>query len=90
MAYIIAEPCIKTKDTACVEACPVDAIHPTREEAGFAEVEQLFIDPIECIHCGLCVHECPVKAIFPDEDVPDEWKGFIQRNADYYARKAGG
>ncbi|RME50458.1 MAG: ferredoxin, partial [Deltaproteobacteria bacterium] len=24
MAYIIAEPCIGTKDTACVDACPVD------------------------------------------------------------------
>lgn len=26
MAYVIAEPCIGKKDTACVEACPVDAI----------------------------------------------------------------
>ena len=24
--YIIAEPCIGTKDTACVEVCPVQAI----------------------------------------------------------------
>src|SRR6185369_1378005 len=28
MAYVIAEPCIGTKDTACVDACPVDCIHP--------------------------------------------------------------
>lgn len=27
MAYIIAEPCIGTKDTACVLACPVDCIY---------------------------------------------------------------
>ena len=26
MAYVINEPCIGTKDTSCVEACPVDAI----------------------------------------------------------------
>ncbi len=26
MAYVIAEPCIGTKDTACVDACPVDCI----------------------------------------------------------------
>ena len=26
MAYIIAEPCINVKDTACVEVCPVDCI----------------------------------------------------------------
>ena len=25
MAYIIAEPCVNTKDTACVEVCPVGA-----------------------------------------------------------------
>ena len=33
MAYIIAEPCIGTKDTACVDVCPVDCIHPTKNEA---------------------------------------------------------
>jgi len=30
MAYIIAEPCIGVKDTACVDACPVDCIHPKK------------------------------------------------------------
>ncbi|MBM2804256.1 MAG: hypothetical protein HW419_2149, partial [Deltaproteobacteria bacterium] len=24
MTYIIAEPCIDVKDTACVDVCPVD------------------------------------------------------------------
>jgi Na+-translocating ferredoxin:NAD+ oxidoreductase RNF subunit RnfB len=28
MPYVIAEPCIGVKDTACVSACPVDCIHP--------------------------------------------------------------
>ena len=35
MAYVIAEPCIGTKDTACVDACPVDCIHPKKDEDGF-------------------------------------------------------
>jgi len=52
MAYVIAEPCIGTKDTACVDACPVDCIHPKKDEADHAEAEQLFIDPVECIDCG--------------------------------------
>ena len=30
MAYVIAEPCIGVKDMACVDACPVDCIHPKR------------------------------------------------------------
>lgn len=31
MAYIIAEPCIGTHDTACVDAFPVDCIHPMKD-----------------------------------------------------------
>ena len=30
MTYVIAEPCIGVKDTACVDACPVDCIHPKK------------------------------------------------------------
>ncbi len=66
-AFVIAEPCIGTKDTACVDACPVDCIHPkkntTYDDArpGFDEVPQLYIDPIECIDCGACVPVCPVR-----------------------------
>ena len=37
MAYVIAEPCIGTKDTACVDACPVDCIHPKKDEPNFAD-----------------------------------------------------
>ena len=35
MTYIIAEPCIGTKDTACVDVCPVDCIHPRKDEGEF-------------------------------------------------------
>ena len=52
MAYVIAEPCIGTKDTACVDACPVDCIHPKKDEAAFATAELLYIDPVDCIDCG--------------------------------------
>jgi hypothetical protein len=30
MAHVIAEPCIGTKDTACVDGCPLDCIHPKK------------------------------------------------------------
>ena len=62
MSHIIAEPCVGVKDTACVAVCPVDCIHPTKDEAEFAAAEMLYIDPDTCIDCGLCVDECPVKA----------------------------
>jgi NAD-dependent dihydropyrimidine dehydrogenase PreA subunit len=86
MAYVIAEPCIGTKDTACVNVCPVDCIHPRKDEAGHADVDQLFIDPDTCIDCGACVPECPVSAIFPEPDVKDEWKSFIAKNRDYFKK----
>jgi len=85
MAYVIAQPCIGVKDTACVVVCPVDAIHPTPAEAGFAAAEQLYIDPVNCIDCHLCAGECPVSAIFPEADLPAEWASFIERNAAHYA-----
>jgi ferredoxin len=90
MAYVIALPCIKTKDTACVAVCPCDCIHPTKDEVDFEEADQLYIEADHCVDCGLCKDECPVKAIFPEEDMPEEWKGFIQKNADYYTQRPKG
>ena len=76
MPYIITEPCIGTQDKSCVEVCPVDCIHPGEN--------QLFINPDECIECAACEPACPVNAIFLDVDVPDKWKEYIPKNADFY------
>jgi len=35
MTYVITEPCINVKDTACVDVCPVDCIHPTKNAPEF-------------------------------------------------------
>ena len=86
MAYVITQPCIGVKDTACVVVCPVDCIHPTQAEEGFSAAKMLYIDPDICLDCNLCVDECPVRAIFRDDDVPAEWKGFIEANAAYYRK----
>ena len=59
MAYVIAEPCIDTKDNACVEVCPVDCIHPTPDEPDYDGVNMLYIDPEECINYDACVEACP-------------------------------
>jgi len=88
MTHIIAEPCITVKDTACVAVCPVDCIHPTKDERAYATAKQLYIDPATCIDCGLCVDECPVRAIFPQDELPAEWVRFLQINTDYFAKKA--
>jgi NAD-dependent dihydropyrimidine dehydrogenase PreA subunit len=84
MTYIITEPCIGTKDATCVDVCPVDCIHPRKDEAGFESAEMLYIHPDECIDCGACVDACPVQAIFVEDDVPEKWKNYIKINADHY------
>ncbi len=81
MAYVIAEPCIGTKDTACVDACPVDCIHPKKNEGDFVAQPQLYIDPVACIDCGACVPVCPVSAIFALDDLPEKWKQYAEINA---------
>ena len=86
MAYVIAEPCIGTKDTACVDACPVDCIHPKKDEPNYADAELLYIDPVECIDCGACVPVCPVSAIFALDDLPEKWSDFTAKNAAYYGK----
>jgi ferredoxin len=81
---VIAEPCIGTKDTACVDVCPVDCIHPKKDEPNFEAFEQLYIEPDECIDCGACVPACPVSAIFALEDLPEKWAKYTAINADWY------
>ncbi len=80
MAYIICEPCIGTKDTACVDVCPVDCIHPRKDEGDFEGSTMLYIHPDECIDCGLCAPECPSAAIFYDDRVPAQWLADIELN----------
>jgi NAD-dependent dihydropyrimidine dehydrogenase PreA subunit len=88
MAYVIAEPCIGTKDNSCVEVCPVDCIHPTPDEADYDAVEMLYIDPEECIDCDACVEACPVDACFAEDQLPDEWTKYTEINAEYYKSKS--
>lgn len=83
MAYVIAEPCIGVKDGACVDACPMDCIHPTRDSPAFEEALQLFIDPGDCIDCAACVPVCPVSAIYALDELPAKWSEFAAINATY-------
>src|SRR4051794_16450065 len=71
MTYVIPGSCIK--DDSCVEACPVDCIHPTPGAPDFETAEQLYIDPDMCIDCDACVEACPVDAIFADFDLPEQF-----------------
>ena len=80
MPYVITEPCLNVKDKSCVAVCPVDCIHGNDDDT------QLYINPDECIDCGLCEPECPVDAIFMEDEVPAKWANFIQINTDYFKK----
>lgn len=84
MAYVIAEPCIGVKDTACVDVCPVDCIHPRKGEQAFAGAPQLYINGENCICCGACVPVCPVSAIFLAEELLEKWKASAHENSDFF------
>lgn len=90
MAFVITDPCIGTKDAACVDVCPVDCIHPRKDEPEFAQTTILYIHPEECIDCGACVPACPVAAIYDSpESVPASQKSLVDANAIYRAGDAG-
>jgi ferredoxin--NADP+ reductase len=65
MPYVIQKLCSGT-DIACIEACPFDCIHPTREELSTKPL--LYIDVDECTDCGACALSCPESAIAPAKE----------------------
>ena len=90
MPFVITDPCIGTKDAACVDVCPVDCIHPRKDEPEFEQATILYIHPEECIDCGACVPACPVAAIYDSvESTPASQKELIEANAVYRAGDAG-
>ena len=80
LTYVIAEPCVGVKDASCVEVCPVDCIHSDDD------ADQYFINPDECIDCGVCAEVCPVEAIFFEDDLPEQWSDYLQKNIAYFER----
>ena len=61
----------------------VDAVGQSAEIGDDKETfpNQLYIDPEECINCGVCEPECPWEAIFEDERVPEVFNEDIGLNA---------
>jgi ferredoxin/flavodoxin---NADP+ reductase len=82
MPHVITQSCCS--DGSCVYACPVNCIHPSPDEPGFATAEMLYIDPVACVDCGACVSACPVGAIAPDSRLEPGQLPFVALNAAYY------
>ncbi|MDR1808407.1 MAG: ferredoxin family protein [Propionibacteriaceae bacterium] len=76
MTYVVALPCVDTKDKACVDECPVDCIYEGNRS--------LYINPEECVDCGACEPVCPVEAIYYEDDLPAEYANFLEANAGFF------
>lgn len=85
MPHVITQSCCS--DGSCVYACPVNCIHPSPDEPGFATAEMLYIDPAACVDCGACVSACPVGAIAPDSKLTDDQLPFVELNAAFYPER---
>jgi len=78
MAYVIAEPYIGTKDTACVDACPVDCIHPEKEHdlrgssSRLEDVPELYIDLWSASNAGPVCLFALFKQFFALDDLPQK------------------
>lgn len=88
MPHVITQSCCN--DGSCVFACPVNCIHPTPDEPGFATSEMLYIDPAACVDCGACVSACPVGAIAPDTRLDTKQLPFVEINASFYPKRPEG
>ena len=76
MTYLVDDKCFNCKHMDCVEVCPVDCF--------YEGANTLFINPDECIDCGVCEPECPVEAIHSDTDEGMEKWAEMNR---FYAEK---
>jgi ferredoxin/flavodoxin---NADP+ reductase len=85
MPHVITQSCCN--DGSCVFACPVNCIHPSPDEPGFATSEMLYIDPVACVDCGACVSACPVGAIAPDNRLQPKQLPFVEINASFYPER---
>ncbi|MEV0672474.1 4Fe-4S binding protein [Mycobacterium sp. NPDC050441] len=87
MPHVITQSCCS--DGSCVYACPVNCIHPSPDEPGFATAEMLYIDPEACVDCGACVSACPVGAIAADTKLTEKQLPFVELNAAFYPKREG-
>lgn len=74
MAFVVTDNCTGCRFTDCVAVCPVDCF--------YADGDQVYIHPDECIDCGACEPECPVEAIFDEGELPDNMEKWITINAE--------
>lgn len=78
MTHIVTERCVDCRYTDCCTVCPVDCFYEIESPA------MLVIDPDTCIDCALCIPECPIQAIWPEDELPDLYAEWTDKNAELF------
>ena len=82
---VITDRC--QKDNKCIQVCQRKAIAPKEDDADYATVTQLYINPKKCLSCGDCIAVCEFKAIFAIEELPEDLKHFAAINAEFFKNR---
>jgi ferredoxin len=72
MTVVVTGNCRDCRFTECVDVCPAACFH--------LDDAMVYVDPVECIDCMACIVVCPVSAIFPEGEVPDSEREWIETN----------
>ena len=78
MTHVVTERCVDCRYTDCCAVCPVDCFYEIGSPA------MLVIDPETCIDCALCIPECPVQAIWPEDELPDVYSEWVDKNGELF------
>ncbi len=78
MPHVVTGRCVDCRYTDCCVVCPSDSFFEITNPA------MLVISPDACADCAVCVPECPVLAIYPEDEVPEPYQEWIQKNAELY------
>ena len=76
MTHIVTSRCVNCRYTDCCVVCPVDCFFEIEDPA------MLVIDPDTCIDCELCQEACPVNAIWSEDELPDQYSEWLDKNAE--------
>ena len=78
MTHVVTERCVDCRYTDCCAVCPVDCFYEIQSPA------MLVIDPDTCIDCGLCIPECPIQAIWTEDELPDAYSEWLDKNGELF------
>ncbi len=78
MTHVVVARCVDCRYTDCAAVCPVDCFYEVQDP------HMLVIDPDTCIDCALCVPECPINAIYPEDELPESYIDWLEKNAELW------